>query len=78
MSFEVLLSHMEQMLTKTKTKMLNFGKQREKWSGEPNLALICLTGTEKTGFTDGRTTDGRTTDARVTTVALQCSSTKQS
>ncbi len=29
--------------------------------------------------TDGRTTDGRrTTDARVTTVALLCSSTKQS
>ncbi len=27
---------------------------------------------------DGRTTDGRTTDAHVTTVALLCSSTKQS
>ncbi len=30
------------------------------------------------GWTDGRTDDGRTTDARVTTVALLCSSTKQS
>ncbi len=31
------------------------------------------------GRTDGRTDDGRrTTDARVTTVALLCSSTKQS
>ncbi len=40
-----------------------------------NLALICLTSSEKTGFTD----DGRrTTDARVTTAALLCSSTKQS
>ncbi len=38
------------------------------------LALICITGSEKTGFTD----DGRTTDARVTTVPLLCSTTKQS
>ena len=41
----------------------------------PNLALFCLTGSEKTGFTD----DGRRmTDARLMTVALLCSSTKQS
>ncbi len=37
-----------------------------------NLALICLTVSEKTGFTHGRTTDARVT------VALLCSSTKQS
>ncbi len=36
----------------------------------PNLALICLTVSEKTGFTDDGWTDGRTTDACVTTVAL--------
>ncbi len=40
-----------------------------------NLALICFMGSEKkTGFTDNRWT----TDARVMTVALLCSSTKQS
>ncbi len=37
-----------------------------------------LTGSEKTGFTDGRQTDGLTTDTYVTTVALLFSSTKQS
>ncbi len=43
------------------------------------LALICLTGSEKTVFTEDGRTDGRwTTDAHVTTVALLCSSTKQS
>ncbi len=53
----------------------------------PNLALIHSVVSEKTMSTDdgGRTTDGRTDDdgrrtthARVTTVALLCSSTKQS
>ncbi len=63
--------------------MQNFEKQKKKknvleiWSKgtfPPNLALICFTSSEKTGFTDGR----RTTDACMTTVALLCSSTKQS
>ncbi len=60
--------------------MQNFEKQKKgleiwrKGTFPPNLALICMTGSEKTDFMD----DGRTTDARVTTVALLCSSTKQS
>ncbi len=65
--------------------MQNFEKQknrleiRRKGTFPPNLALICMTASEKTGFTDdGRRADGRPTDARVTTVALLCSSTKQS
>ncbi len=41
------------------------------------LVSVHLTVSEKTMSTDGRTYDGRT-DARVTTVALLCSSTKQS
>ncbi len=48
--------------------MQNFEK-RKKWSGDvekgtfpPNLALICMTGSEKTGFTDDGRTDGRRTD----------------
>ncbi len=48
-------------------------KYGEKVSCHHILTVICLTGSEKTGFTDGRWTD-----ARVTTVALLCSSTKQS
>ncbi len=49
------------------------------WTGSfsKDLALIRLTVSEKTGFVDGRT-HGRTPDAGVTTVALLCSSTKQS
>ncbi len=45
-----------------------------------NLALIHSVVSEKTMSPDDgrRTDDGRTTDARVTTVALLCSSTKQS
>ncbi len=50
--------------------MQNFEKQQKNgleiwWKGTfpPNLALICLTGSEKTGFTDDRRTDdGRTRD----------------
>ncbi len=52
-----------------KSKMENFEKQKKNvleiwWKGTfpPNLALICLTGSEKTGFTDGRTDDGRPRD----------------
>ncbi len=78
------------MLTKTTkickiSKMQNFEKKYleiwRKGTFPPNLALICLTGSEKTGFTDERQTDGRilrTSDACVTTAALLCSSTKQS
>ncbi len=60
------------MLMKTKkirkkSKMQNFEKQKKKnglqiwWKGTfpPNLALICMTGSEKTGL---RTDDGRQTD----------------
>ncbi len=66
-----------------KSKMQNFEKQNKKygleiwWKGTfpPNLALICLPGSDKTGFSD----DGRRmTDARVMTVALLSSRTKQS
>ncbi len=49
--------------------MRNFEKQTknclEIWRKcifPPNLALICMTGSEKTGFTDR--TDGRTDDGR--------------
>ena len=50
--------------------MQNFEKTNKKivwrwWKGTfpPNLALICLTDSEKTGFTDdGRTDDGRPRD----------------
>ncbi len=45
--------------------MQNFEKKKKngmeiwrKGTFPPNLALICMTGSEKTGFTD----DGRTTD----------------
>ncbi len=67
------------MLTKTKKKILKKIKMQNgleiQWKGTfpLNLALICLMGSEKMGFMDGRTTD-----ARVTTVALLCSSVKQS
>ena len=44
----------------------------------PNLALIPLAVSETMSFIDGRATDGRKTDAPATTVALLCSSTKQS
>ncbi len=59
------------MLTKTKkirkkSKMQNFKKQNknglETWrkgTFPPNLVLICMTGSEKTGFTD----DGRRDDS---------------
>ena len=66
--------------------MQNFNKQ-PKWSGDmvklqafpPNLALICLTGSENTGFTDdvrrttydGRTDDGRLRDDRSSAVQQQ-------
>ena len=58
-----------------KSKIQNFEKQKNglgiwrKGTFPPNLALICITGSEKTGFTD----DGRrATDARVMTVAQLC------
>ena len=48
--------------------MQNFEKRkqngREIWrkgTFPPNVALICLTGSQETGFTNGRT-DGRRTD----------------
>ncbi len=44
----------------------------------PNLVLIHLVVAEETGFTDGQWTDRRMTDTCMTTVALPCSSTKQS
>ncbi len=48
--------------------MQNFEKERVWIQGEKvlaNLALIYMTGSEKTGFTDdGRSTDGRTDDER--------------
>ena len=72
-----------------KSKMQNFEKQNKTknkngleiwWKGpsQPNLGLICLTGSEKTGFTNNGQTPSDDADARVTTVALLCSSTKQS
>ncbi len=63
---------------RTKIKNASFRKTKKNdleiwWKGafSPNLALICLTGSEKTGFTDGRRTDGRTTDNCLTTGALR-------
>ena len=45
--------------------MQNFEKKNgleicRKGTFPPNLALICMTGSEKTGFTDDGQTDGRT------------------
>ncbi len=74
MSFEAFSPIYGPMLLKSKnirkkSKMQNF--EKKKWSGDmvkrylfhQNLALICLTGSEKTGFTDdGRTDDGRLSD----------------
>ncbi len=63
------------ILKKQKTKTNKQQNGLEIWGKgtfPPNFSVICLTGSEKTGFTD----DGRTTDTRLMTVALLCSSTK--
>ena len=64
------------MLTKKKTKLVSNQKSKNVkkpgleiwWKGTfpPNFALLCMTGSEKTGFTDdGRKDDGRPRDDRI-------------
>ncbi len=70
-NFSPMWSHVkENERNRKESKMQNFEKQKKKngleigWKGTfpPNSALICLTGSEKTGFTDdGRTDDGQRT-----------------
>ncbi len=84
--FSPIWSHVNEN-EKNIVKNEKFEKQKKNgleiwWIGTcpQNLALIHSMVSEKTVSTDDGRTDGRrrTTDARVTTVALLCSSTKQS
>ena len=69
--FSPIWSHVVQTKKiRKKPKMQNFEKQKKNgleilWKGTfpPNLALICMTGSDVTDFTFSGFTDGRTDDA---------------